>query len=251
MSTITFEVDDSVGILALDNGPKNPITSEMVHEITDMLNDVRSSSDIRGLVMASRGERFFSIGLDLPQLIDLERDDFAAFFNSFNRLCIDLYSLPVPTIAAVNGHAIAGGCILALCCDQRYASNGRLLMGLNEVKLGVPLPYPTDRMLHQLVGARNAYEIAASGDFYGPEPLLKMGFVDKIIDPELLMEKAVSRARELGACPGGGLSKIKEYRVRPVVEDIWTELEASEAYFVERWYSDEVRKQLRDAISKF
>lgn len=75
-----------------------------------------------------------------------------------------LYTLPKPVVAAITGHAIAGGCILALCCDYRFISEGRKLMGLNEVKLGVPVPYLADRVLHALVGTRYAREIIESGE---------------------------------------------------------------------------------------
>ena len=110
----------------------------------------------------------------------------------FNQVCMELYTMPKPTVAAVTGHAIAGGCILALCCDYRFAAEGRKLMGLNEIRLGVPVPYLADCVLRQIVGARNAREIMETGEFYLPEQSLQIGMIDRVLPLEKVVADSIA-----------------------------------------------------------
>ncbi len=166
-------------------------------------------------------------------------------------MCLDLYALPKPTVAAITGHAIAGGCILALCCDYRFIAKSRKLIGLNEVKLGVPVPYPADRMLRELVGMRPAREIMEAGEFYGPEQALELGLVDRVLPLERVVEEAVEMADELGALPGTAYGMIKGNRVESILAEVNERGTEKEKAFIERWYSDQARQLLQDAIKKF
>jgi len=170
---IYTEFRDEVAVLKLNRGVTNALNLQLVSQLAENLQTVRDDSDVQGLVLSSFNEKFFSIGFDIPELIKLTIDDFRVFYQVYNRICVDLYTLPKPTIAAITGHAIAGGCILALCCDYRFIAEGRKLMGLNEIKLGIPVPYPGDCILQHVVGTRNAREIMGTGEFYDPEVLLQ------------------------------------------------------------------------------
>jgi len=139
--------------------------------LAGIIEKIKHDANVKGIVLTSSNEKFFSIGFDIPGLFEFSKEDLSNFYRSFNQLSIALNTLPKPTIAAITGHAIAGGCILALCCDYRFIAEGRKLMGPNEIKLGVPIPYPADCILRSLVGTRNAREITDNGDFYEPEKL--------------------------------------------------------------------------------
>lgn len=155
MKLIRREYRDRVAILKLNRGIINALNLQLVNQLAENLQKVRDDSDVHSLVLCSSNEKFFSIGFDIPELFKLTRKDFRVFYQAFNRVCMDLYTLPKPTIAAITGHAIAGGCILALCCDYRFIAEGRKLMGLNEIKLGIPVPYPGDCILRHVAGTRN------------------------------------------------------------------------------------------------
>ncbi|MEE8391251.1 MAG: enoyl-CoA hydratase/isomerase family protein [Anaerolineae bacterium] len=133
------EYRDRVAIVKLNRPVTNALNLQLVDELTETLQNVRHDANVHSLVLGSSNEKFFSIGFDIPQLFELDRESFTKFYQAFNRVCLDLYTLPKPTVAAIPGHAIAGGCILALCCDYRLIAQGRKLMGLNEIKLGVPI----------------------------------------------------------------------------------------------------------------
>ena len=135
MKMIGVEYHDQVAIVRLDRPATNAINLQLVDELAEALEGVKRDADVRSLVLTSSNDKFFSIGFDIPQLFDLTREDFRSFYQAFNRMCLDLYTLPKPTVAAITGHAIAGGCILTLCCDYRFIAQGRKLMGLNEIML--------------------------------------------------------------------------------------------------------------------
>jgi enoyl-CoA hydratase/carnithine racemase len=159
--------------------------------------------------------------------------------------------MPKPTVAAIAGHAIAGGCILALCCDYRVIGDGRKLMGLNEIKLGVPVPYVADRILRDLVGGRHARQVVESGDFYRPEEALSLGLVDQVCPAEQVLSQAIDRASQLGSSSPEAFAMIKRNRVERLEAEILARLEDKEGLFVERWYSEEARARLREAMEKF
>ena len=251
METIRTEGRDGVMVVTLDRGTTNPINRQLVDELTETLRLSKNDPKTCALVLASANEKFFSIGFDIPQLFELDREEFGSFFRAYNRLCIDLYVWPKPTVAAITGHATAGGCILALCCDYRFMAEGRKLMGMNEIKLGVPVPYPIDSIFRQLVGFRNARDASDSGDFFPPDKLIEMGMVDQTLPAEQVLPKSIEKARLLGSYSQEAFAMIKRNRTEAVERDILAQLEERERFFVECWYSDEVRKRLKEAMEKF
>lgn len=251
MKFIQIEYRDKVAVLKLKRGITNPINLQLINELTDFLQRMRNNTDVHSLVICSSNEKFFSIGFDIPQLIELNTEDFRTFYQAFNRFCVNLYTLPKPTIAAITGHAIAGGCILALCCDYRFIAKGRKLMGLNEIKLGVPVPYPADCMLQHLIGTRKAREITNAGEFYQSEKLFQIGMVDQVLPLEEVLIKSFEKAEVLGAMPQKAFGMIKRNLVEMVETRILTHLEEKERFFIDCWYSDETRELLKEASKKF
>ena len=248
---VRIDRDGPVAIVRLSRGVTNPINGELVSELAAAFRHVREQPDIRGLVLASASDKFFSIGWDIPQLIGLTKSEFADFFRRYNSMCLDLYTLPKPTVAVITGHAIAGGCILALCCDYRLVADGKKLMGVNEIKLGVPLPYVVDCALPALVGGRYAREIMESGDFYLPDAALRMGVVDAVMPLDQVLPASIEKAKALGAMPEQAFTIIKRNRTEPIEKEIAVHLEEQERRFIECWYSEVARERLREAAAKF
>ncbi|AIY90328.1 enoyl-CoA hydratase/isomerase family protein [Geoglobus acetivorans] len=251
MNTVDLQDMDGVAVVRLNRGKKNPINPEFVGDLSEVIEQVREDGGITSAVLTSSNDRFFSIGLDVPELIDYDKTEFREFIMDFNLLCLDIYTLPKPTAAAINGHAIAGGCILALCCDFRYMSEGKKLFGLNEVKLGVSVPYLPQRILQQIAGDRVTVEMVYGGDFYPPEKVLEMGVVDGVFAPEELLQKSVERVKKIGELPGRAFAAVKANRTERVREDIIKRLERDVDVFVELWFSDEAQQRLREAMKSF
>ncbi len=251
MGMITVEKRGKVALVWLDRSVTNAINMNCVKVLSAIIDKLGSDPEVAGIVLSSSSANFFSIGFDIPELFDLSREEFGAFYGAVNQMCLDLYALPKPTVAAITGHAIAGGCILALCCDYRFIANGRKLIGLNEVKLGLPVPYPADRMLRELVGMRPAREIMEAGEFYEPEQALALGLVDRVLPLERVVEEAVEMAVELGSLPCVAYGMIKGNRVETLLAEVERRGAEKEKTFVERWYSDQARELLREAMKKF
>jgi enoyl-CoA hydratase/carnithine racemase len=248
---IDLTYDDTVAVLSLNRGVTNALNLACVRELAETLHRVAVDPQARAIVLTSANNKFFSIGFDIPQLFDLSQEDFATFYRAFNKTCMALYTHPKPTVAAITGHAIAGGCILTLCCDYRFIGEGRKLMGLNEIKLSVPVPYVADRVLHSLVGARAAREILELGEFYQAEESLELGLVDQVWPLEEVLPRSVERAGLLGAFEPQAYGAIKQNRVEPVEAQVRARWEERQRTFVECWYSDDARKRLREARAKF
>ena len=249
-SMIQVEHHDKITIAKLDRRVTNALDLELLDELGMILKKVRKDPCIHSLILTSANDKFFSIGFDIPQLYGLSRNDFKVFYKTFNRVCLDLFTLPKLTMAAITGHAVAGGCILALCCDYRIIAEGKKKMGLNEIKLGVPIPYPSDRILHQIVGYRNAREIVDTGEFYLPERLLEMGMIDQIVPQENVLEKSIEKAKSMDE----GIEAfvmIKQNRVEEVEAQILQKLKEKEQIFLNMWYAPGTRTRLKEAMEKF
>jgi enoyl-CoA hydratase/carnithine racemase len=248
---IRIEYDGTVAIVKLDRDVTNALNLDLVTELDKTLQVVKQDAQVHSLVLTSTHEKFFSIGFDIPQLYELSKNDFSIFYKAFNRLCMDLYTVPKMTVAAITGHAVAGGCILALCCDYRFIAEGKKKMGLNEIKLGVPIPYPADCMLRQIVGFRNSREIVDSGNFYLPEKLLHLGLIDEIFALDKVLPEAIEKAKLIEKLSPDAFAFIKRNRVEEVVGQISSKLREKEQIFLELWYSNEVRDRLKIAMEKF
>jgi enoyl-CoA hydratase/carnithine racemase len=248
---VAVETKDNVAVVKLQRSVTNPLNLDFLNEISRSLHDLEEDPQVRAIVFTSTNDKFFCIGFDLPYLIPLKMDDVETFYTTYNQLSVALFSFPKPVVAAINGHAIAGGCILTLCCDYRYISEGRKLMGLNEIKLGLPVPYPGDRVLHQIVGAQHAKEIMEIGDFYPPEVSLEMGMVDQIYPSDQVLTKSIERAKLLGDFPSHAYKMIKQNRVENVKDEIQRSLEEKQQYFLKCWDNDETQNLLKEATKKF
>jgi enoyl-CoA hydratase/carnithine racemase len=248
MSTANIEDHGQIAALRLNNGVINAINPELLDDLAAELKRIKS--EFKGMVFAG-GEKFFCIGLDLPGLLHLGRSEMVEFYSKFMQVVLDLYTLPMPTACALNGHATAGGAIFALSSDFRFASSGRKFIGLKEVKIGLPVPYLTDLILRQVVGDRCATEMMFTGEFVEPGAAHKMGLVDAIFPPEDLEEKTVAKIAELAALPPQGLTVIKNNRVE-VVRSQYEEVRSTEAnLFLDCWFNPSVQEQLREAAKKF
>ena len=251
MSSMSVDYQDTVALARLSRGVTNALDLDLVNELGALLERIERDPGTRALVLGSQADKFFSIGFDIPHLFELPRRDFKVFYTAFNRVCLSLYTLPKPTVAAITGHAVAGGCILALCCDYRFIAEGKKLMGLNEIKLGVPVPYLADCALRNIVGTRYARDMMDTGEFYAPEDLGRMGLVDEVLPVGDVMPKAVEKARLLGAWPPSAYALIKRNRVEQIERRVLAQREEKERLFVDCWYSEEARRRLKEAIEKF
>lgn len=247
MSRLIVEHQDDVAVVSLSNGVINAIDEASVDELAQSFDAIADDTAARALVLTSGNDKFFSIGLDLPSLLPMSEDDFRRYYAAFNRMCLQLFTFPKPTVAAITGHATGGGYILALCCDYRLIASGRKLLGLPEIELGVPLPYVSDCILRSLVSMRAARDIAESGRLLEPEEAVYSGLVDAICAPETLLEQAIELARRQGNRSQLSLAMLKRNRTEKVAAEIRSQLDEREEYFIACWFSPDTQRRLKEA----
>ena len=248
---LLYERHKEIQVIKLSRGVINAIENDLVQQLTEALENARADPEVRGLILSSANDKFFSIGFDIPLLYDTPEKDFARFYHSFNLLCLSLYTIPKPTIAALTGHAIAGGCILALCCDQRLIAEGKPLMGLNEIKLGVPVPYIAECILRQIMDGRIVRQIVEGGGFYSPFEALRIGLVDESRPCDHLLSTAIEKISQISSDSPSAFAAIKHSRTAEVEKQVKAHLEEREQVFIQSWFSKEARKLLKETFSKF
>jgi len=237
-----------VAILRLTNGVINAISPELVEELSLALQEVRGR--FRGMVLAG-GNKFFSMGLDLPTLLKLSRKDMAAFWVGFEDAVLSLYTLPIPTAAAIAGHAPAAGTILALACDFRLIASGKKLMGLNEIKIGLPVPFLADLMLRQVVGDRAATEIEYTGELLMPEKSQALVLVDGIFPEEEVEARTIAKISEIVEGPPFGFPLTKQHRTRDIRAQFLAGRESINQAFMDCWFMPSTQALLKEAATKF
>ena len=248
MATVNVTMQGATAVLRLDNGATNAISSELVADLAAALARVRSSAG--GLVLAGNS-KFFSIGLNLPELITFDRAAMIAFFSRFDQLAFDLYPLPLPTACAMTGHAVAGGGVLALTCDFRFAAAGKKLFGFNEATIGLPVPYLPDLILRQLAGDRAASEMMYHGRFLPVDRAVETGMIDSVLPLAEVEEQAVAKINALAAQPRTAFALIKENRTDFVRSAYELHNRSKLARMLDCWFEDSVQALLRDAAEKF
>lgn len=248
MAKLSIEDKGTVAVLRLADGVINAIGAEVVEELALALQEVRGR--FRGMVLAG-GNKFFSIGLDLPALLKLSRKDMAAFWTEFEDTVLALYTLPIPTAAAIAGHAPAAGTILALACDFRMIATGKKLMGLNEIKIGLPVPFLADLMLRQAVGDRAATEIEYTGELLMPEKAQTLALADGIFPEEDVEAQAIAKISEMVERPPFGFPLTKQHRTRDIRTRFLADREFINHAFMDCWFSAPVQDILSEASQKF
>ena len=187
---------------------RNAMTPEMQLELTTALEDAAAGSS-RVLVLTGAGEAFCS-GLDLSALQTMRSEDAAlhrADAERLARLFLALYELPIPTIAAVNGPAIAGGTGLAIICDFTLATSAAKF-GFTEVRIGF-IPALVSAFLALQVGHKRSMDLLLTGRIFDAEEALKLGLVNEIVAPEELAQRAKTLADTLLASSPQALGAIK------------------------------------------
>jgi len=248
MPKVAIEECKNLAILRLDNGVINAISPDLVDDLSAALKQVKD--EFYGIVLAG-GVKFFSIGFSLPDLLRLDRAGMANFIYNFSEAAFDFLALPMPTACAIAGHAIAAGSILALMSDYRFAASGKKLIGLNEVKLGLPAPYLADLMLRQIVGDRAATDMLYRGEFIASSEAQRIGLIDEILTDDKVEARALEKIAELASLPRHAFADIKANRIAGARLMYEENYRSKTEYFLDCWFSEPTQELLTEAGRKF
>jgi enoyl-CoA hydratase len=234
-----------VDVLWLDRPPVNAADLGLLTELADTVDELATGST-RPLLLTGRG-RSFSAGADLWAVVEGDDDYAAAFVAGLVRAFGTLFRFPRPVVGAVNGHALAGGAIVACCCDHVVAADTRARIGVTEHAVGVPFPLTALEIVRHAVAPERFEEVVFTSRTYSPAEAVSVGFVDEVVAPEALLDRAVEVAERLGAVPASTYALIKRAVRRPALDRIAAHEAEHDEQAVRGWQSSEVK----DAIRRF
>jgi len=245
MSFIRIEKNDGIAVLTLSRGKVNAINGAVVDELRDCLKSIEGDRDVKAAILTGAG-KFFSFGFDIPEFLSFPRERFTEFMTSFADLYSYVFLYPKPVIAALNGHTMAGGCMLALACDYRVMARGKGKISLNEIGFGASVLAGTVEMLRFVAGSAQAQSILYSGALYSAEEAFGMGLVQELAEEANIMNAAMKAANGLSSKPAAAYASIKSLLRKPFADEMRAGEAASIREFVDIWYSDETRAMVKN-----
>jgi enoyl-CoA hydratase len=228
------EAGDDLVVVRMQRPPANALDPELMAAGAEAVGRLRERAP-RAIVLTGSG-RFFSGGVDLKLAPTLSGDEQRDMVIAINRMFTDWYGLPHPVVAAVNGHAVAGGFILALCADHRVGSlTGSY--GLTEVKVGAPYPAAAIGVVRAELSPGAARRLVLGGELVGADAGLALGLFDEVAEPDDVVEAALGAARRLAALPPATYAKVKDQLRGPTLAAITDAVKRDP--LAGEWLSDE------------
>ena len=194
---IIFEIKKNIAVITI-NRPKslNALNTDVLNELFCAFEEVSSNPDIRVLILTGSGEKAFVAGADIAELAELNTLQAKLFASGGHKTMAAIGDLSIPVIAAVNGFALGGGLELALSCDFIYASDNAKF-GLPEITLGLIPGFGGTQRLSRIIGKNLAKELIFTGKIISADEAFQMGFVNKIVAPDQLMDKTFKTAEAI------------------------------------------------------
>jgi enoyl-CoA hydratase len=230
--------------IVIDAPNLNALSSELMGSLRRQLKDAGGAP----VLISSKG-RAFCAGLDIAELSALDEPGMRAFLTFLDEMVEDFYGYPGPLVCAIEGHAIAAGCVIALCCDERIAGAGmRARIGLNEVALGVRFPPRLMAMVRDRVPRRYYERVVMAAELFTMEEGVELGLIDRVADDPLATAR--ERLELLASRPADAYAaakrpwRVEAMRVSDATRQRWEQED------IQVWWSDPVRKLLGARVGK-
>jgi enoyl-CoA hydratase len=247
MKTLRIERDGAVAVLRLDKARGNAIDQALLDDLQTACRELAADTSVHGVLLASAHPKLFCPGLDLVTLVGYDRPALQRFMLEFSDAFAALYGLRAPVVAAVGGHAVAGGCILALCADYRILRRGAQI-GLNEVKVGVPLPWSVAVLLKASVAPPALAPIALLGRNFADEDALAAGLAHELADADGFEQACRARLSEFVEKDAHALATTKAYLRGAVLDEMRRREREAIGDFLDGWFSEPTQARIRHAV---
>ncbi|MGH2921600.1 MAG: enoyl-CoA hydratase/isomerase family protein [Gaiellaceae bacterium] len=248
--SVELSREDGVAVLTVNRPDAlNAFDVDTLTELRDHLRELAEDPAVRVVVLTGAGDRAFAAGADIKYMSGLDVDEAKEWGALGHEVGHLLEAMPKPTIAAINGFALGGGCELALACDFRYASSSAKL-GQPEVNLGIIPGWGGTQRLARVVGLGLAKELVLTGRVVDSEEALRIELVNAVYEPGELMEKTLEVARGLAAKGPLALAAAKEAVNRALAGDHADNLDREADYFGELFSSEDAKEGMTAFVEK-
>ncbi len=243
-----FTKTNQIMTITMSYGKVNALDLEFCHELKSNLEELAEDDSCRGVILTGSGQ-VFSAGVDLKRVIREE----IPYLDQFLRALIDVFKAAFcfskPLIAAINGHAVAGGCIIASACDYRLLAP-QAKIGIPELRVGVPLPTVAIEIM-RMVSAPPAFQKMVNiGSTFSGEESLANGLADELVERDEQQQVALDRASQLADIPSVVFGISKKQLRKPAIDRIAKGEAEFQSRVFELWRSDEIRNAIRTYVAK-
>src|SRR6266851_4691525 len=213
---VTVEAPGDIALVRIDRPPANAMDRDLLGDVV-AAHEQLAAEEPAAVVITGR-EGFFSAGVDLKLAPTLDAEAQAAMVDGINRMAGGWYGFPRPVVCAVNGHAIAGGMVLALCGDHRVAGPaGRF--GLTEVRAGIPYPALAIAVVRAELNPPAARELVLRGELWDASAARERGLLDEVVEQDAVLDRSLEVAGELAALPAHTYAYVKAQLRAPVIAE--------------------------------
>lgn len=232
----------------LNRAPANALNRELIAKLTEQLLLAGTGCDA---VVVSGRDGMFSAGLDVPSLLQEDRDAMADFWRLFSQLLNTIAFMPVPTVFALTGHCPAGGIVLSLYGDYRIMCGGKYKTGLNESQVGLVVSPIIKNALVRLIGPNTAAKILIAGSILSSDEALAIGLIDEIADdPKAAVKRSIELCEQLIALPSNSMLATRAL-VREDLHALFDhECNVGVDGFLQLWFSESTQKSLNELVQR-
>lgn len=238
----------SVLELQLSRPPVNALDGSLIKALREAVENAPGEGH-RALVL-SGAPGMFSAGLDVPALLQLDRQSLMEVWEDFFGLMAALARSPIPVCAAVTGHSPAGGAVIAIFCDYRIMADGEYQIGLNEVQVGLEVPEPICRALARLVGPYRAERLLVSGAMLTGREASQAGLVDDLVQPETVVEQSIAWCEGLLELPQGAMSGTRAIARADLARMFDHVDQNSVESLADAWFSEETQQTMKALVAR-
>jgi enoyl-CoA hydratase len=213
---LSLERRNDIALLTLAHGKANAFDLELCEALIERFAECRDTP-YAAVVMTGHGS-IFSAGVDLLRVLHDGPGYVSTFLPALSDALETVFTFPKPLVAAINGHAIAGGCILACAADRRLMARGETRIGVPELAVGVPFPPVPLEIVRFAVPPQRAQELLLGGATLQPDAAERFGLVDVVEEPDALLDAAIAAAEAFASRPTAAFAMTKRQLRAPAVE---------------------------------
>src|SRR6266851_1572225 len=237
---------DGVSILRMVHGKANAMSIDFCELLTARLQKL-NASPTSAVVITGNG-RIFSAGVDLLRLLDGGVPYIRKFLPALSAMLTTVFSYPKPVVAAINGHAIAGGCVLACAADKRLMGREAGRIGVTELLVGVPFPSAAIEIMRCAISPQHFEQTIFSGATYAPPEAAERGLINEIVEPDDLLARAIACAKTLAALSPSAFALTKRQTRALALERSASDANRNEVEQI--WTAPETLTRIRDYVAR-